>query len=1786
MPVAEVVLAPGDDERADQTLFAQAGLFAVGAGLVALLASCGITPDAVAGHSVGEVTAAYAAGVLSLEDACTLVAARARLMQALPGGGAMTAIAATEAEVAEALHDVAGVSVAAVNGPSSVVISGDAGAVESVAEVFRDQGRRVRRLRVSHAFHSHRMDPVLDELGQAAARLTYASPRVPWACALTGDLVTGPGPGYWPRQAREPVRFAGAVAALAGQEISVFVEIGPDGTLSALGPGALGEDAGAVFIPVLRPGRPALGTVAAALGRAHVHGVVVDWAAVLPRGRRVPLPTYAFQHQRYWPPPPPPGQAAGAVPAGLEAGHPLLAAGVELAGGQGHLLAGRLSLRSHPWLADHAVAGTVLLPGTAFVEMAIKAGDAVGCGRIGELTLEVPLPLPPDGAVQLQVLIATADDHAQRSIEIYSRAEAAAPEEMWTRHASGVLAPVALPGLDLAGDFAVWPPPGATHIDTGGLYQAMAVSGYGYGPAFQGLRAAWRRGDDIFAEVALPEDTAAGADSFGLHPALLDAALHVAAVAGDAGRGEVRLPFAWTGVTLHASGAAALRVWLTQDARGTVSLTAVDEAGTPVVSVGSLTMRSITPERLTAEPAGPSSDALFTVAWVPVPAVPARPAAGRWAVVGDDPLGLARAGLDVRAVAGLTALATAAGTGEPVPEVVLSCARAGPGAEAARSLTGQVLGLVQEWLADERLPSSRLVVVTLGAVAVGPGDGVADLAGAAVWGLVRSAQSEEPGRLVLVDLPAAASSGPDVLELLAAALRSGEPELAIRDGAVYARRLTRPADGLTPPAGRKPWRLEVTGHQTPDGLALVPCPDASAPLETGQVRIAVRAAGLNFRDVLIALGRYPGEQILGSEVAGVVLETGPGVTGMVAGDRVLGLAEGGFGPLTVTDARLLARIPDGWSFAQAASVPVAFATAWYGLVGLAQARPGQKLLVHAAAGGVGMAAVTIGRHLGLEVYGTASPGKHATLTARGLDTEHLASSRDPEFGDTFPAGMDIVLNALTGELTDASLRLLAPGGTFLEMGKTGIRDPAGHPGVAYRAFDLREAAPDRLGQILAAVVRLLAGGDLEPLPVRCWDVRRAPEAFRFMSRARHVGKIVLTIPPDPAAPREPGTVLVTGGTGTLGGLVAAHLASTGRARSLVLASRSGPATSGTAVLAADLAARGARVQVAACDAADRGSLAGLLRQVPAREPLTTVIHAAGVVDDGVTGSLTAQRVAAVMRPKADAAWHLHELTQGHDLQAFILFSSAAAAFGGAGQGSYAAGNAYLDALASRRRAAGLAAISLAWGAWLHRAGLGRHLGEGHLARISRSGMAELSVDEGLALLDLALARDEALLVPARLDLAGLRTLAAQGTALPTLWRGLIRPPGGQARPSAASSALGAAAGGSGLSQAGALRRQLAGRSGTYQEQVLLDLVRTHTAAVLGYGSAEAIEPQRSFNEIGFDSLTAVELRNRLHAVTGLRLPSTAVFEHPTPLLLARQFRAELAAADPPDAPPADDARPAQVPPARFLGELYTHAAGKGQAAEVMRLIQGLAAFRPTFADSAELGGLAGPVAVCQGPAAPGLICFPSFAARPGEYARFAGGLRAIREVSVAPAPGFAAGEPLPATAGALIDAHAENIRRCVNGRSFVLVGHSSGGLIAHALATRLEQDSLPPAAVVLMDTFPPESAEMTEEFWSMLPGLVPVHGEQPEDAGDDAWLTAVAHYFGLDWTGLDLTALPTLLVHAAEPLAGSPGRPARAYPWSFASSITTVNVPGNHFTMMTSQAGTTARAVDDWLAGL
>ncbi|MGC9443255.1 SDR family NAD(P)-dependent oxidoreductase, partial [Streptomyces sp. WG5] len=506
---------------------------------------------------------------------------------------------------------------------------------------------------------------------------------------------------------------------------------------------------------------------------------------------------------------------------------------------------------------------------------------------------------------------------------------------------------------------------------------------------------------------------------------------------------------------------------------------------------------------------------------------------------------------------------------------------------------------------------------------------------------------------------------PASVRALPAALATGEPQLAIRRGTVHVPRLARvPArTALTPPADGAAWRMDIQDKGTLDHLTLLPSPGSDAPLAPGEVRVAVRAAGLNFRDVLNALGMYPGDAgLMGSEGAGLVVETGSGVTDLAPGDRVLGMLPGAFGPRVVVDRRMIAPMPEGWTFAEAASVPIVFMTAYYALHDLAALRGGESVLVQAAAGGVGMAAVQLARHWGAEVYATAGPGKWDTLRGLGLADERIASSRTLDFEDAFRAatggrGVDVVLDSLAREFVDASLRLLPRGGRFVEMGKTDVRSPedvaAAHPGVMYRAFDLAEAGLDRIQEMLTEVLALFRSGALHPVPVSAWDLRQAPEAFRCFSQARHVGKIVLTLPRD----WDPeGTVLVTGGTGALGALVARHAVTVRGARHLLLVSRRGEGAAGARELGEELRALGAEVTIAACDTADRDALAALLATVPAEHPLTAVVHTAGVLDDGVIDSLTPERLERVLRPKVDAALHLHDLTRHLDLADFVLFS--------------------------------------------------------------------------------------------------------------------------------------------------------------------------------------------------------------------------------------------------------------------------------------------------------------------------------------------------------------------------------------------------------------------------------------------------------------------------------------------------------------------------------------------------
>jgi polyketide synthase 12 len=766
-----------------------------------------------------------------------------------------------------------------------------------------------------------------------------------------------------------------------------------------------------------------------------------------------------------------------------------------------------------------------------------------------------------------------------------------------------------------------------------------------------------------------------------------------------------------------------------------------------------------------------------------------------------------------------------------------------------------------------------------------PGEDVTDLAGAAVWGLVRSAQTEHPGRIMLVD-----SDGPLDEEAVAAALAPSEPQVLLRGAKVYTARVhgSRAAGGLLEPPGDGPWRLGMSSYGTFENLRLEPIPDADAPLGPGQVRVALSAIAANFRDVMIALGLYPDPHaVMGIEASGVVIETAAQDGRFAVGDRVMGLFPDGTGTIATTDQRLLVEVPAGWSQTAAATTTVVFATAHYALVDLAAIRPGQRILVHAAAGGVGMAAVQLARHLGAEVFATASRGKWDTLRAMGFDDDHISDSRSVEFEDKFRAatggrGMDVVLDSLTGDFVDASLRLVAPGGVFLEMGKADIRD-AGviaeeHPGIRYRAFDLFEAGPERIQQMLDELVALFSEDVLRPLPVTRFDVRRAPAALRYLSQARHVGKVVMTMPNGWAA----GTVLITGGTGMAGSTLARHVVSRHGARNVVLASRRGLDAPGAAELASELGATGAQVQIVACDVADREALAKVIADIPMQRPLSGVIHAAGVLDDAVILSLTPDRVDAVLRAKVDGAWNLHELTRDLDVSAFVLFSSMAGLAGASGQANYAAANSFLDGLAVHRRAHGLPAMSLGWGLWDQASAMTGALGAADRARFGRDGIVAMPSDQALELMDTALIVDEPFLLPAHIDLAALRVKFDGGT-LPPMFVDLINAPSRRQVDDSLAAAK----------SKSALLQRLEGLPEDEQHTVLLDLVRSNIATVLGNSSPEAIDPDRAFQELGFDSLTAVEMRNRLKSATGLALSPTLIFDYPNCAALAGYMHQEL-----------------------------------------------------------------------------------------------------------------------------------------------------------------------------------------------------------------------------------------------------------------------------------------------------
>jgi acyl transferase domain-containing protein/acyl carrier protein len=1170
-PLREVMWADPDSADAaalDQTYYTQPALFAYQVAAFQLLASLGVAPHRIAGHSVGELAAAHVAGIWTLPDAARLVTARARLMQQLPAGGAMFALAASVEEVVPTLAGDAGsVAIAAVNSPADIVIAGDEQACAAVAEHWSALGRRTRRLPVSHAFHSPLMEPMLEAFEAELAAVEFRRPG-PAAGSLETNL--GPDrswtePRYWVDQIRRPVGFAAMIARIEAAGVDAYLEVGPRAVLSGMVRACLPETPAAVT-STFRRNRPEPESLLAGLADLFVRGAEIDWAALSPSRKAVDLPTYAFDHERYWLNPPSPRTDAELGLAG-HGHHPLLRAAVAVADG-GLVATGRFTAGDLPWLADHAIGGTAVVPGAALLDLVARAADLAGNRRIDELTLEAPLVLPSQGALSLQVAV-----DADGAVRVHARTD---DEQPWTRHASGRTSAEASAGpVAEHCEWAVsWPPATAEPLALGGAYEHLAELGYEYGPAFRGVGAAWRAGEALYVEVAVPRG--AQAPGFGVHPVLLDSAFHPYVL--DGGSGEPRLPFVFRGVRLLAPGAEALRVRLVPAGPDRLSIAAADEDGRLVLAVDELHVRAVSIEALLAAVGGPAAPSGYgSVDWVELP-IPAPDRGASWAWLGRAVPGLA-------GYASYGELAAAADAGRRPDYVLYSCGGDGDGdgdggatadenvPATVRTLTCDVLELVRRWIADERFAESRLVLLA-------DPDSVRT---GAVWGLIRAAQAERPGRLALAWVGEGTAQTAAATGLVAAAAAAGEDQCVVRGGRILVPRIVR----RTPPA---------------------------AP--------------------------------------------------------------------------------------------------------------------------------------------------HVDLSG--------------------------------------------------------------------------------------------------------------------------------------------GRVLVTGGTGGLGALVARRLVERFGVRDLVLLSRRGPAADGAAELAGRLERLGATVRIEACDAADRGQLSRVLRSLPADRPLVGVVHAAGTLDDALLDGLTPERMAAVLRPKADAAWLLHELTAEQPLQAFVLFSSVAGVIGNPGQANYAAANTFLDALAAHRRAAGLPAVSAAWGLWSTHAGMGAGLSPADEARLARSGIAALTEDQGLELFDALLAEGAAgapLAVAARWNLSALRTRADSGDALPVPLRGLVRV---QHREKTAGRGTDGAAKRGGAPD---LAAQLAGLPETDARRRVVEFVRAHAARVLAHADASAIEADRPFTDLGFDSLMTVELRNRLGEETGLPLPPTLVFDFPTVAALAEHLLGRLtpAAPDPAEA---------------------------------------------------------------------------------------------------------------------------------------------------------------------------------------------------------------------------------------------------------------------------------------------
>jgi acyl transferase domain-containing protein/NADPH:quinone reductase-like Zn-dependent oxidoreductase/acyl carrier protein len=1524
-----------------QTYVTQPALFALEYSLAELWRTWGIEPSAVMGHSVGEYVAACIAGLYSLEDGIKLIAERGRLMQALPAGGRMAAVFADADRVSPLLDSFKNtVSIAAFNGPENTVISGVGTDVQAIMERLSADGIESRPLTVSHAFHSPLMEPMLDEFEQIAAQMTYKSLRTPLISNLTGkgsETALMSQANWWRRHVREPVRFAESIKTLHERGCHLFLEIGPHPTLLGMAARCLPEGPGEL-LPSLRRGRGDWQQMLESLGTLYVKGARIDWQG-FDRDyahSRVALPTYPFQRKRYWVNPARNQmENHGSGPAL----HPLLHRRIQSPKISQIIFEAVLDTEVLPYLKDHRIFGEIVVPATVYLEMSQAAASFVFDEkpyRVEDFNILQPLFIEEVVPSTVQIIVSSPNgDDAEFEIFSLGKKSAKAPE--WSLHANGRMC---LDGErsehSVMDRFVPKESGGSERLNPESFYNKLAVHGIEYGPAFRGLENITRIGEQAMGRIRIPDVLGNEVGGYRLHPALLDSCIQLLGTAlyGETGSPgdskDIYLPTGLEHYRVFRPGQEA--AWCVGAIRkgagqqilvGDVRVFARD--GCLLAEVLGLRFKRADEGTLRRINTKVASDWLYRLEWQVLEhkekSVRSEHLTGLWIIFSEhDDLGRSLAdrirtfGAEVHLVfpgkgyeepsphhtlihpsssedmRRLFRKANAAGNG-PVRGIVhlwsmgiLPPANDSPSMEAFLELGWpSVLNLVQALRGVGGGGPLQLTIVTAGAISVGTASQRINPSQTMIWGLGRVIASELPElQCKMVDLDPESVDGvlrEDFFDEIAGSDRS-EDQIALRHGNRFGLRLVKAASGQKRGPGfldsGEPYQLEIMRQGVIDNLTMRSL--TLSPPGPGEIQIEIDATGLNFRDVLNVLGMYPGDPgPLGNECVGQISAIGQEVHRFKIGDSVLALTPQAFCSHVNTREELAVHRPKEIGIEAAATIPIAFLTADYALTHVGKMKRGDKVLIHAAAGGVGMAALQLARRAGAEIFATAgSPQKREMLRSMGV--ENVMSSRTLDFAEeimeaTQGRGIDIVLNSLSGEFIPKSISVLKKGGRFLEIGKIDLWDQERvnqiKPGILYTPFLLGEICqkdPRLVQAMFEKLIQDFRDGALNPLPLKTFPMREVAAAFRFMAQAKHVGKIVIDQRlEDVGAIRPDASYIITGGVGGLGLTFAKWLVDKG-ARSLFLISRKGNGEKAIEAIRG-LREDGAKVVVVNGDVANIADLQHLLSLSDSDHPIKGIIHAAGVIDDASLQNQNESRFAGVLSPKVQGSWNLHRLTDKMDLDFFVMCSSAAAVFGTPGQGNYAAANAFMDGLAYYRRSLGLPALSVNWGPWSD-VGMAANFSKKDNSRWDALGVGRIKPEDGVKAFELALGAD-----------------GPQVVVLPVDWKTYLREvPSGQEPPLLAAVVR--------ELQDFDDKRISTGNNDQFlqlirevpemnRRQLLLEHVQEQLIQVFGLGADAKIDCDQELVDLGMDSLMAVEISNRLRRSLNSSLSSTLAFEYST-----------------------------------------------------------------------------------------------------------------------------------------------------------------------------------------------------------------------------------------------------------------------------------------------------------------